>query len=185
MYQGSKSIEEYHRDMELTLTRANMLESNKATMTCFLHRHNRYIQDIVELYHYASGYTSVGLIKEAPDLKEGISQPKRRENATKSSSSVQKQQHKVVQVLGQGKNEIVHRESSRDGLLSISDTNTSREYSPDDEGDCLMVRRLMRQLCSIIIDRGNSVKVTSLRLVDGTYGDNTSSLKDHDNMTAR
>ncbi|RDX92773.1 hypothetical protein CR513_25048, partial [Mucuna pruriens] len=29
---GSKSVEEYHRDMEVTLTRANVLESSETTM---------------------------------------------------------------------------------------------------------------------------------------------------------
>ncbi|RDX94571.1 hypothetical protein CR513_23031, partial [Mucuna pruriens] len=33
MYQGSKSVEEYHRDMEVALTRANVMESNKVTTT--------------------------------------------------------------------------------------------------------------------------------------------------------
>ncbi|RDX89647.1 hypothetical protein CR513_28601, partial [Mucuna pruriens] len=32
MYQGFKSIEDYHKDMEIALTRANVLESNKAIM---------------------------------------------------------------------------------------------------------------------------------------------------------
>ncbi|RDX74504.1 hypothetical protein CR513_45744, partial [Mucuna pruriens] len=34
---GSKSVEEYHRDMEVALTRANLLESSEAIMTQFLH----------------------------------------------------------------------------------------------------------------------------------------------------
>ncbi|RDX98097.1 hypothetical protein CR513_19044, partial [Mucuna pruriens] len=32
MYQGFKSIEDYHKDMEVSLTSANVLESNEATM---------------------------------------------------------------------------------------------------------------------------------------------------------
>ncbi|RDY11993.1 hypothetical protein CR513_03285, partial [Mucuna pruriens] len=40
MYQGSKSIEDYHIDMEVALTRANMLESSEATMTHFIHELN-------------------------------------------------------------------------------------------------------------------------------------------------
>ncbi|RDY13337.1 hypothetical protein CR513_01767, partial [Mucuna pruriens] len=34
-------MEEYHRDMEVALTRPNILESNEATMTRFLHKLNR------------------------------------------------------------------------------------------------------------------------------------------------
>ncbi|RDX86175.1 hypothetical protein CR513_32521, partial [Mucuna pruriens] len=52
MYQGSKSVEEYYKDMEVALMRANMLESNEATMAQFLHDLNKEIHDVVELYHY-------------------------------------------------------------------------------------------------------------------------------------
>ncbi|RDX76401.1 hypothetical protein CR513_43604, partial [Mucuna pruriens] len=41
MYQGSKSVKEYHRDMEVALTRPNVLESNEAIMTLFIHELNR------------------------------------------------------------------------------------------------------------------------------------------------
>ncbi|RDY11698.1 Retrovirus-related Pol polyprotein from transposon 17.6, partial [Mucuna pruriens] len=50
--QGSKIIKEYFEVIEVSLMRANMLESNKATMAWFLHSLNKDIQDVVELYHY-------------------------------------------------------------------------------------------------------------------------------------
>ncbi|RDX95720.1 hypothetical protein CR513_21721, partial [Mucuna pruriens] len=37
MYQGSKSVEECHKDMEVALMRANVLEFNEAIMAPFLH----------------------------------------------------------------------------------------------------------------------------------------------------
>ena len=40
--------------MEISLIRAQIEESQKATMARFLHGLNREIQDIVELHHYAS-----------------------------------------------------------------------------------------------------------------------------------
>ncbi|RDX77586.1 hypothetical protein CR513_42264, partial [Mucuna pruriens] len=52
--QGSKSIEEYYKDIKVALMRANALESNEATMPQFLHGLNRELHDIVELYHYTS-----------------------------------------------------------------------------------------------------------------------------------
>ncbi|RDX72826.1 hypothetical protein CR513_47643, partial [Mucuna pruriens] len=45
MYHGSKSIEEYYKDIEVTLMRANVLESNEGTITCFLHGMSREICD--------------------------------------------------------------------------------------------------------------------------------------------
>ncbi|RDY14150.1 hypothetical protein CR513_00816, partial [Mucuna pruriens] len=40
--------------MEVAFLRTNILESNKETVTCFLHGLNKDIQDVVELYHYTS-----------------------------------------------------------------------------------------------------------------------------------
>ncbi|RDX70450.1 hypothetical protein CR513_50309, partial [Mucuna pruriens] len=54
MYHGSKSIKVYYKDMEVALLRTNVLKSNEATMTHFIHRLNKDIQDVVKLYHYTS-----------------------------------------------------------------------------------------------------------------------------------
>src|SRR3954471_13138901 len=50
--QGSKSVDEYYKEMEVAKIRANAEEDNKATMARFLHGLNRDISDIVELHHY-------------------------------------------------------------------------------------------------------------------------------------
>ncbi|CAJ2644940.1 unnamed protein product [Trifolium pratense] len=50
--QGSKSVEEYFKEMEVAKIRANVEEDNEATMARFLHGLNRDISDIVELHHY-------------------------------------------------------------------------------------------------------------------------------------
>ncbi|RDY13876.1 hypothetical protein CR513_01144, partial [Mucuna pruriens] len=55
--------------------------------------------------------------------------------------------------------------------LSKSESDASYEYSPNEEGDLLVVRRLMNsqpcyKLYSIIIDSGSSVNVASIRLVE-------------------
>ncbi|RDX85602.1 hypothetical protein CR513_33171, partial [Mucuna pruriens] len=56
--------------------------------------------------------------------------------------------------------------SSKIESTSNSDVESSCKYSPNEEGDLLMVRRLISQLCSIIIDSGKSVNNTSSRLVE-------------------
>ena len=50
--QGSKSVEDYHKEMEMTMIRANIEEDREATMARFLARLNHDIRDIVELQHY-------------------------------------------------------------------------------------------------------------------------------------
>ncbi|XP_042466500.1 uncharacterized protein LOC122049106, partial [Zingiber officinale] len=50
--QGSKSVDEYFKEMELSMIRANVNEDREATMARFLHGLNPEIADIVELQHY-------------------------------------------------------------------------------------------------------------------------------------
>ena len=47
--QGSKSVDEYYKEMEVAMIRANVEEDRKATMARFLHGLNHAIADIVEL----------------------------------------------------------------------------------------------------------------------------------------
>lgn len=50
--QGTKSIEEYHKEMEITMIRANVEEDREATMARFICGLNREIANVVELQHY-------------------------------------------------------------------------------------------------------------------------------------
>ncbi|GKV07038.1 hypothetical protein SLEP1_g18849 [Rubroshorea leprosula] len=50
--QGSKSIEDYHKEMEIAMVRVNVEEDREATMARFLHGLNRDIANVVELQHY-------------------------------------------------------------------------------------------------------------------------------------
>jgi len=47
------NVDEYYKEIEISLIRAQIEESQEATMARFLHDLNREIQDIVELHHYA------------------------------------------------------------------------------------------------------------------------------------
>ncbi len=50
--QGTKSIEEYHKEMEITMIRANVEEDIEATKARFICGLNREIANVVELRHY-------------------------------------------------------------------------------------------------------------------------------------
>ena len=52
LIQGSRSVEDYHKEMELVMIRANVVEDQEATMTRFLSGLNREIANVVELQHY-------------------------------------------------------------------------------------------------------------------------------------
>ncbi|XP_052185202.1 uncharacterized protein LOC127796838 [Diospyros lotus] len=50
--QGSKSVEDYHKEMEIAMIRANVEEDRETTMAKFLVGLNCDIADVVELQHY-------------------------------------------------------------------------------------------------------------------------------------
>ncbi|RDX97902.1 hypothetical protein CR513_19263, partial [Mucuna pruriens] len=54
IYQQSMSVEEYHKEMEIDLIRAQIMESREATIARFLRGLNREIQDIVEVQCYTT-----------------------------------------------------------------------------------------------------------------------------------
>jgi hypothetical protein len=49
---GNKSVEEYHKELELAMIRANVNEDEKVTMSWFLNVLNRDIANVVELQSY-------------------------------------------------------------------------------------------------------------------------------------
>jgi ferritin-like protein len=49
--QGSRSVDEYVKEMEIAIIRANMIEDREATMTRFLNGLNRDIANVAELHH--------------------------------------------------------------------------------------------------------------------------------------
>ena len=50
--QGNRGMEEYYKEMEVSMARANIEEDREATMARFLAGLNREIQNLVELQHY-------------------------------------------------------------------------------------------------------------------------------------
>ena len=50
--QGSRSVEDYHKEMEIIMIQANIEEEREATMTRFLHGLNQDIVNVVDLQHY-------------------------------------------------------------------------------------------------------------------------------------
>jgi len=47
--QGSRSVDEYYKEMEVSIIRANVMEDREATMACFLHGLHSDIKVVVEL----------------------------------------------------------------------------------------------------------------------------------------
>ncbi|RDX70621.1 hypothetical protein CR513_50124, partial [Mucuna pruriens] len=158
MYQWSKSIKEYFKEMEVALMKANVLESHEVTMARFLHGLDMGVQDIVVLYHYSS----------LDDLVHQATRP--------------------LRVFGRVRIKIVESESSHEGSSSSSEVESSIDSSYcegdlltvkklmsslvnediDSQRENIYHFRcqVMAKLCSLIIDRGSNVNVASLMLVE-------------------
>jgi len=52
LMQGSKCVEDYYKEMEMAMVRADVNEDREATMTRFLNGLNKEIAHVVELQHY-------------------------------------------------------------------------------------------------------------------------------------
>jgi hypothetical protein len=50
--QGYKSVDDYYKEMEIAMIRANVVEDREATMARFLNGLNWDIANVVELQHY-------------------------------------------------------------------------------------------------------------------------------------
>ncbi|CAJ2633435.1 unnamed protein product [Trifolium pratense] len=86
--QGSKSVEEYFKEMEVLKIRANVEEDDEATMARFLHGLNRDISDIVELHHYVE---MDELVHQAIKVEQQL---KRKSQARRSSTTFNSQNWK-------------------------------------------------------------------------------------------
>ena len=82
LVQGSKSVDEYYKEMEIAMIRANVEEDGEATMSRFLHGLNREIADIVELHPYVE---LQDLLHQAIKVEQQL---KRRNYKAKGTSGV-------------------------------------------------------------------------------------------------
>lgn len=48
LYQGSRSVEDYYKEMKILMIRANVEEDQEATMARFLNRLNKDIANVVD-----------------------------------------------------------------------------------------------------------------------------------------
>ncbi|RDY03940.1 hypothetical protein CR513_12402, partial [Mucuna pruriens] len=152
-------MEEYHKEMEMGLIRAQIRESEEATVACFLHGLNREIQDVVELQHYSTlGELVHQAIKWFERKREREKEKARREKSPKkgSESSLGQKEatstpipmapwtsnFKCFKCLGKG--HIAFQCPNRQAMILKEDGEV--ENLSDDshyEGDLLVVKRLM------------------------------------------
>ncbi|KAI4313065.1 hypothetical protein MLD38_037841 [Melastoma candidum] len=84
--QGTNSVEEYHKEMEIAMIRANVEEDREATMARFICGLNREIANVVELQHYVELEEVVHMaMKVERQLKKGGRSSSRFESSNSNS----------------------------------------------------------------------------------------------------
>ncbi|CAJ2661905.1 unnamed protein product [Trifolium pratense] len=163
--QGTKSVDEYYKEMEVAKIRANLIEDNEATMARFLHDLNRDISDIVELQHYVE---IEDLVHQAVKVEQQL---KRKSQARRSSTNFNSQNwkdkikkdgassssSKEPMVENKGKGHIASKCPTKrtmlmeenEEVLGEEEGEDDKEYDEEEEipsGELLMMRRMLGNL---------------------------------------
>uniref|UniRef100_A0A2N9H665 Integrase catalytic domain-containing protein n=1 Tax=Fagus sylvatica TaxID=28930 RepID=A0A2N9H665_FAGSY len=144
--QGYRSMDDYYKEMEIALIRANVEEDREATMARFLNGLNRDIANVVELQHYVElEDMKLNWRKdEGAILKSKTEPPKRREevpsvNKGHIASQCPKKRTMIARVDGEVETEI---ESDADQMPLLEDTcDDDVEYPV--EGESLVAQRAL------------------------------------------
>jgi hypothetical protein len=74
--QGYKTVDEYYKEMEIAMIRANVVDDREATMARFFNGLNRDIANVVELQHYVELEDMVHMAtKVERQLRKGHARP--------------------------------------------------------------------------------------------------------------
>ncbi|RDX70633.1 hypothetical protein CR513_50108, partial [Mucuna pruriens] len=162
LYQGSKSVEEYFKEMKVTLIRVQVVESQEATMARFLNVHQATKVELQLKRHGKKSYPSPSSNWKGKERTE--------ESKIHITSQCPNKRTMVLRENGE-----MESESSReDSFTNESESSSSEAYY---QGDLFMARRLMSILVendqsqkenifySRCLVQGSSVNVASLRLV--------------------
>ncbi|KAH9769146.1 Endonuclease [Citrus sinensis] len=163
--QGSRSVEDYHKEMEIIMIRANIEEEREATMTRFLHGLNQDITNVVDLQHYVEledmskwskdeKVVSKPKIEPIKDHKEGGNQSKGKSDSQHSrnrdikcfkclrTSHIASQcPNKRVMILRDDGDVKTESELDDDPMPPLEDANDSVEYPVD--GKLMVARRAL------------------------------------------
>ncbi|PKI36924.1 hypothetical protein CRG98_042681, partial [Punica granatum] len=159
--QGTRSMEDYHKEMEIALIRANIEEDEEATMAKFLCGLNREIANVMELQHYMEIEEMVSMaMKVERQLKRG--RLARQEGGSNSGSSsnwkskwgagsrlVEKPKLNAERSMSkcQGDNkerdsgEIETEDEESDSMPTQDDSSSDYEYAA--EGNALVIMRAL------------------------------------------
>ncbi|XP_042423437.1 uncharacterized protein LOC122011062 [Zingiber officinale] len=186
--QGSMTVEDYHKEMEIALIQANIEEDREATMARFICGLNREIANIVELHHYVELDDVVHMaMKVERQLKKGVRSSSKYEAARSGHIASQCPNKRSIIILDNGEIETEEEDEGNEFTPSVEDTSDVELVV---DGQALVVLRALHmqakedddrlqrenifytrchvkdQVCGLIIDGGSCVNVASKLMVD-------------------
>ncbi|XP_016681105.1 uncharacterized protein [Gossypium hirsutum] len=149
--QGSRSVEDYYKKMEIAMIRADVQENHEATMARFLPGLNRDIANVVELQHYIEivYIVHMAIMVEKPLKRKGT------EELEDEPETVSNNEEAVEHALD-GELIVVKRSLS---IQSVKDEQQQENIFHT----CCQVQG---KLCSVIIDGGSCTSVASTLMVE-------------------
>ncbi|XP_031276789.1 uncharacterized protein LOC116135233 [Pistacia vera] len=186
LVQGSMSVEDYYKEMEIAMIRANIEEDREATMARFIAGLNKKIADVVELQHYVE---MEELLHKAVKVEKQIKSKRFRSGL--SSSSPWRSNWKDNKVAFRTKEEAKSKNSvSSDNEMPPLEDCSDVEVEEPVHGDLLVTRRALSiqpkdegdeeqrehifhtrchvkdKVCTLIIDSGSWTNAASTLLVE-------------------
>ncbi|RVW21501.1 Transposon Ty3-I Gag-Pol polyprotein [Vitis vinifera] len=150
--QGYRSVDDYHKEMEITMIWANVEEDREATMARFLNGLNRDIANVVELQHYVELEDMVHMAIKRPNgrkdegvvFKSKTEPPKRRDKAPNVNkghiaSQCPNKRTVIARVNGEVETKSEEDDDQMPSLEDVCDDNV--EYLV--EGESLVARRAL------------------------------------------
>ncbi|XP_042446410.1 uncharacterized protein LOC122031356 [Zingiber officinale] len=163
--QGSMTVEDYHKEMEITLIRANIEEGREATMARFLCGLNREIANIVELHHY------VELDDERRSGHIASQCPNKRSMITLDNGEIETEEEDEGNESTPSVEDTSDVEFAVDGQALVVLRALHMQAKEDDDGpqrENIFYTRchVKYRVCGLIIDGGSCVNVASKLMVD-------------------
>ncbi|KAH9717072.1 hypothetical protein KPL71_021688 [Citrus sinensis] len=168
--QGSRSVEDYYKEMKIAMIRANVEEDREATMARFLNELNREIADKVELQHYVE---IEEIVHKAIKIEQQLKRRGNTHAAPNSSSTPWKPRYdngKIVTEDETEENEISPLEDVEDEEYLVARRALSVQVKEDEvvQQENIFHTRCYVQdkVCSMIIDGGSYTNVASTIMVE-------------------
>uniref|UniRef100_A0A2N9I1C4 Reverse transcriptase/retrotransposon-derived protein RNase H-like domain-containing protein n=1 Tax=Fagus sylvatica TaxID=28930 RepID=A0A2N9I1C4_FAGSY len=133
--QGSRSVEDYHKEMEVAMIRANVEEDREATMARFLSGLNRDIANVIELQHYVE-------IEDMVHMAMKVERTVKEKRDSKGTSLLNVQTRRVMIMHDNGE-VMTESEDDSDGMPELVDASDDDGVVYPVTGESLVARRAL------------------------------------------